>query len=253
MATADPVRTFRLRDLRNLIQMSPMATPNTKPSRGEQTKSNIIDAALGLFEEVGFEATTMRAVAQRAGVSVGNAYYYFDSKDELIQGFYDRAAERHFAVSVERLDGVTDLAQRIHRHLDSWFEIMAGYHEFASSFFRTAADPTSPLSPFSSESEAARAAAIGRWRTVVSGSDAEIADAVAAELPELLWLYQMGLVMFWVHDRSADQIATRMMAARTVPLVVRAIELVDVPEVRGLVDDLLGLLADIRLAITPTT
>ena len=78
-------------------------------SRGEQTKSSIIDAALDLFEEVGFEATTMRAIAKRADVSVGNAYYYFDSKDQLIQGFYDRAAERHLVASTERLDGVTDL------------------------------------------------------------------------------------------------------------------------------------------------
>lgn len=252
MAATDERRPRRVPDLRNLIQMCPMATPSAKPTRGEQTKSNIIDAALGLFEEVGFEATTMRAVAQRAGVSVGNAYYYFDSKDQLIQGFYDRAAERHFAVSVERLDGITDLAQRVHRHLDSWFEIMAGYHEFAASFFRTAADPASPLSPFSPESSTARNAAIDRWRAVVSGSDAEIADDIASELPELLWLFQMGLVMFWVHDRSADQIATRMMAARTVPLVVRAIDLVEVPELRSLVDDLLALLSDIRTAMTAT-
>lgn len=222
----------------------------TKPTRGEQTKSTIIEAALGLFEEVGFDATTMRAVAQRAGVSVGNAYYYFDSKDELIQGFYDQAAERHLAVSTERLDGVTDLAHRIHGHIECWFEIMAGYHEFAASFFRTAADPNSPLSPFSLESQPARDAAIARWREVVAGSDAEIPDDVAAELPELLWLFQMGLVMFWVHDGSADQIATKMLAGRTVPLIVRIIGLVDLPELRGVVNDVLALLRDARTLIT---
>jgi AcrR family transcriptional regulator len=222
----------------------------SKPSRGEQTKSAIIDAALGLFEEVGFEATTMRAVAQRAGVSVGNAYYYFDSKDELIQGFYDQAAERHLEVSVERLAGVTDLSRRIHDHVDSWFEIMSGYHEFAASFFRTAADPTSPLSPFSTESQPARDAAIARWRSVVDGSDTEIPALVADELPELLWLYQMGLVMFWVHDRSADQIATKMLAARTVPLIVRIAGLVDLPELRGVVDEVLALLRDARVMLT---
>lgn len=221
----------------------------SKGSRGEQTKSAIIDAALDLFEEVGFEATTMRAIATRADVSVGNAYYYFDSKDQLIQGFYDRAAERHLAVSVERLDGVAELAARIYIHVESWFDIMSGYHEFAASFFRTAADPSSPLSPFSDQSQPARSAAIERWRSVIDGADAEIPDVVRTELPEALWLYQMGLIMFWVHDRSADQLATKMLAARTVPMVVKAIGLVEVPELKALIDDLVGLIHDARAAM----
>ncbi len=217
--------------------------------RGEQTKSMIIDAALGLFEEVGYEATTMRAIAKRADVSVGNAYYYFDSKDQLIQGFYDRAAERHLTVSAERLDGVTDLATRMYAHVESWFDIMSSYHEFAASFFRTAADPTSPLSPFSDQSEPARAAAINRWRAVVDGADISLPAEVSAELPEALWLYQMGLIMFWVHDRSADQVGTKMLAARTVPILVKAFDLVEVPELKSLIDDLIGLIHDTGAAM----
>ena len=58
-------------------------------TRRDRTRSAIIDAALDLFRDVGYESTTMRAIATRAGVSVGNAYYYFASKEHLIQGFYD--------------------------------------------------------------------------------------------------------------------------------------------------------------------
>ena len=56
----------------------------------------------------------------------------------------------------------------------------------------------------------------------------------------------MGLILFWVHDRSPDQIATRLATARTVPLVVKAIGLLDVPELRSLIDDLASLLRDVR-------
>jgi AcrR family transcriptional regulator len=215
-------------------------------TRGEQTRSTILDAALGLFEERGYDATTMRVIAERAGVSVGNAYYYFDSKEQLIQGFYDRAAEQHLAASVERLDGLTDLGGRIYTHLDVWFELMGGYHRFAGSFFRTAADPNSPMSPFSAESAPARDAAVERWRRVVEESDAEIPERVREELPELLWLYHMGLILFWVHDRSPDQMATRLAIARTVPLLSRVIGLADVPELRATIDDLTALLDEIR-------
>ena len=42
-----------------------------------------------LFREQGYEQTTMRAIAREAGVSVGNAYYYFASKEHLIEAFYE--------------------------------------------------------------------------------------------------------------------------------------------------------------------
>src|SRR2546429_6407031 len=41
------------------------------------------------------------------------------------------------------------------------------------------------------------------------------------QLPELLWLYQMGVVLFWVHDRSAGQKRSRMLVERSVPLIAR--------------------------------
>ena len=57
-------------------------------SKGERTKQRIVAAALELFREHGYEATTMRMVAEHAEVSLGNAYYYFKSKDLLLQAFY---------------------------------------------------------------------------------------------------------------------------------------------------------------------
>jgi AcrR family transcriptional regulator len=77
------------------------------------TREAIVSAALELFRERGFEGTTMRAVAERAGVSVGNAYYYFSSKDELVQGFYDQLVAEHRALALPELVGRTDLADRL--------------------------------------------------------------------------------------------------------------------------------------------
>jgi AcrR family transcriptional regulator len=44
-------------------------------ARGEQARTAIVEAALRLFGENGYEATTMRAIAREAGVATGNAYY----------------------------------------------------------------------------------------------------------------------------------------------------------------------------------
>ena len=59
-------------------------TPPARRARGEQTRQLILETALRLFRERGYAETTMRAIAKEAGVAVGNAYYYFDSKEHLI-------------------------------------------------------------------------------------------------------------------------------------------------------------------------
>ena len=210
------------------------------------TKATIIDAALDLFEARGYEATTMRAIAEQAGVSVGNAYYYFSSKDELIQGFYDRAMVEHAEASAARLGGVAGLAERIVAHADAWFVSLGRYHRFATQFFRVAADPSSPLSPFSVPSAPARALAIDGWRAVVAGAAHEVPEEVREELPELLWMYHLGLILFWVHDSSTEQSATRLLLAGTAPVIVRAIRLLDLPEVAALAGDLTAMLGAVR-------
>lgn len=68
------------------------ASPTRK---SDATRALILDTALRLFAERGYERTTMRTIAAEAGVSVGNTYYYYDSKEHLVQGFYDRISELH--------------------------------------------------------------------------------------------------------------------------------------------------------------
>jgi AcrR family transcriptional regulator len=215
-------------------------------TKSARTRSAIIDAALKLFRERGYDATTMRAIAAEAGVSVGNAYYYFDSKERLVQGFYDRAQVDHVAAARPVLDRESDLTARIVGVAEAWLQTMDPYREFAGKFFKNAAEPTSPLSPFSPESSPARAASIELWREVLEGSDARIPKKLRADLPELLWLYFMGIVLFWVYDPTPDAAASRNVAARTAPLVVRAMSLTRLPVMRGMIDDIVALISEIR-------
>jgi hypothetical protein len=130
--------------------------------------------------------------------------------------------------------------------LQTWLEVAAPYHEFAGTFFKTAADPKSPLSPFSDESRPARDASVEIFRRVVDGSDLKVPADLRAELPELLWLLQMGVVLFWVHDQSEDVRRTRALINRVVPLVDRLLRLTRIPGVRGVVNDLVGLIHSIK-------
>ena len=223
-----------------------MPDPAPRSRKAEQTRQGIVDAALRLFRSGGYDKTTMRAIASEAGVSLGNAYYYFGSKEHLVQAFYDQMQVDHAAAAAHSLARETGFAERLGGVLLSWVEVAAPYHEFAGKFFKNAAEPTSPLSPFSTESSSAREAAVSLYREVVDGSDLRLAKTLRVELPELLWLMQMGVVLFWVHDASDGQQRTRVLVARLVPMVDRLARMTRLPVVRGLVDDLVELLRELR-------
>src|SRR5918992_2330152 len=71
-----------------------------KTPKGDQTRTLILQTALDMFRERGYEQTTMRAIAEKAGLSLGNAYYYFRSKEHLIQAFYQTMHDEHLALAL---------------------------------------------------------------------------------------------------------------------------------------------------------
>ncbi|MFJ2865038.1 TetR family transcriptional regulator [Kitasatospora sp. NPDC087314] len=220
-----------------------------KTDKSEQTRALILETAMRLFQERGYEKTTMRAIATEAGVSVGNAYYYFAAKEFLIQGFYDRMTYDHAADARNRMANTRDFAERLEIALTSWLDTAAPYHEFAAQFFRTAADPSSSLSPFSSESHPARATAVELFRDVLQGS--ELAPKLDAELvellPDVLWLYLMIVVLYWVFDRTEDTERTREFVRRSTPMAARVINLSRYRVFRPIVRDAKGLIQDFIL------
>jgi AcrR family transcriptional regulator len=57
-----------------------------KTKKGEVTRLAIEDAAMSLFLEQGYHATSMRQIADRTGLALGGIYNHFTSKDEIFQG-----------------------------------------------------------------------------------------------------------------------------------------------------------------------
>jgi len=228
------------------------AKQETMPTaRGERTRERILDTALRLFHERGWRDTTMRAVAAEAGVSLGNAYYYFASKESLIQAIYAQSHEEHAAASEPVLAREKSFAARLRGLMKAKLDTLAPYHRFAGVLFATASDPASPLNPWSEASEPVRARSRALFGRALEGCDAGMPKALRAELPELLWTYHMGIILFWVHDRSPACAASYRLAERTVDIVARMVTLSRLPPLRPLVRTVLTLMAELRGAAAP--
>jgi AcrR family transcriptional regulator len=197
-------------------------------ARSDATRGKILDAALQLFRDRGFEATTMREIAESAGVATGAAYYYFDSKDAIVLAFYDQAQKDMTARLEDVLSGSKDLAAR----LRGIVQVKLDYFEPSRRFLGALSvhtDPGHPLSPFSAQTREIRENDMGFFARAVDGSRVRVPEDLQPYLPRLLWMYQMGVILFWINDRSAAQRRTQALLDKSLGVVVRLIKLAGLP------------------------
>ena len=201
--------------------------------KSEETRRRILASALKVFRERGFEAATMREIAAAAGVAVGAAYYYFDSKDALVMAFYEQAQEEMAPALEEILAASRTLEQRLRGIIGQKLEYFAPNRTLVGAL-TAHIDPEHPLSPFSRATAPIRDRDIEFFERAVAESKLRLPATILPYLPRLLWLYQMGLVLYWVYDRSAKQERTEMLFTKTLKMMLVAIKLAELAPLRPL-------------------
>jgi len=89
--------------------------------KGERNKDNILDAADHLFYVRGFAETSFGDIGDRAGIPKGNFYYYFQSKDDLLEAVVDRRI-RMLRDRIEQWNRTEDPRRRVEKFLSSLVE-----------------------------------------------------------------------------------------------------------------------------------
>ena len=210
-------------------------TLKTRPTpRAEDTRRRIYEAALELFREKGFEQTTMRHIAAKAGVALGAAYYYFSSKEAIVLAFYRDMQESSHEEILEAMAGHKKLRDRLRCVLEKRLELLTPNRKFCDALFRHAPDSADPLSPFSEETRPIRERAIEHLRIALDGSDLKVPPDLRQHLPYLLWLFQMAIILFWLYDRSPHQERTQKLMEKGLGLVVSLLRLSGLPLMRPL-------------------
>lgn len=215
--------------------------PRGRSERGRQTRERLYRAALRLFAERGYEATTLRDIGDEAGVSAALVYRYFEGKSDVVMALYDELSGTYATRAAAAPAG--PWAGRFLFALEASLEVLGPHRDTLSALTALlVADPergvlASPMSPARARVEQAFIDA------VVGASDAPPAPLGPA-LGRLLYLAHLALILWWLLDRSPAQRATHELL-KTVragaPMLALALKL---PEAEALVVRLEALVSD---------
>jgi AcrR family transcriptional regulator len=189
--------------------------------KAQRTREQILQASLAAFRARGFDRTSMRDIATRAGLSLGSTYYYFDSKDEIVFAFYAQTQADAEARNQETIAATSVFSERLRDVILFKLGQLAEYRGFIVVLARSAMDPRGPLSPFSPETRELRDGAIRILEQVIEGSDLKVHRSLRPHLARLLWFFQMGVIFFWIHDHSPAQARTRRVVDASLALLTR--------------------------------
>ncbi len=224
----------------------------TTRKHSAQTRSQILNAALGLFRERGLEAATMREVAKKAGVALGAAYYYFPSKDAIVQEYYDAVGDEHSArVQAAFQSGDLDLEGRLRAVFHLKLEILRGDRRLLGALFRYTGEPEHPLSAFGPATLTNRHKSIDVFRRGLAGE--KLPDDLAEALPPMLWALHMLMLLYFLYDDSPEQARTHRLIDSSISLFVRLLTLARLPLLKPFRGGLSALLRDAGLFSEPTS
>jgi AcrR family transcriptional regulator len=180
----------------------PRATPNRAENK-KAIRERIVKAALSLFQTKGFDATTTKAIARKAGIAEGTVFNYFKSKDDIALHFFEQEVDQAMAAVRDnpRLKKAP-LEEKLFTLVHSQLEYLAPYERFIGSALIHALKPSSPLGPFSHRAMELRHRYLRFVEELIEESVPQKQNPLGFLAPEVFWIYYMGALLYWLYDSS---------------------------------------------------
>jgi AcrR family transcriptional regulator len=205
------------------------------PNKAEVTERKILDAALELFRTKGFEEATMRDIAAAAGVATGAAYYYYPSKDAIVLAFYQRSCVEMQPRIQDALAAETGgLEDRLKTLIGVKLEYFAPYRNVLRALLKNGADPAHPLSPFAENNKPIREVDVAWFQKVLGNGGIRVPKDLEPYMPEVLWMFQMGVIYFWITDDSSSQQRTASLLVLGTKIIATLLKIAALPLTRPL-------------------
>jgi len=214
--------------------------------KAESTRTHLLETALAKFRERGVESTTMRELAASAGMSLGAAYYYFPSKEAIIQAYYgDVQAEHARRLAAALANHRLGLQERLRAAFHSKLDILQGDRKLMGALFRYSGDPGHPLSVFGEGTDQTRRLSVSIFQTALG--DERLPEDIRAILPTALWSLHLAILLYFIYDNSPEQQRTRRLVDGVITLLVRVLALAKLRILKPVRGSLIALLREAAL------
>ena len=179
--------------------------------KGMQTRERLLETALRLFVENGYEATTMRDIAAATDSSLGLTYRYFARKEDMVMALYMRLTD-DLENDVRKLPP-SPLAVRFYETMKLKIVRLEPYRGALSSIFSSLMRPQSDIAILGENTAGIRVQAGNIFTALVAGSSDVPRGVQAENLSILLYATHLLVLLFWINDRSPDSQGTYALLA----------------------------------------
>jgi AcrR family transcriptional regulator len=201
----------------------------------KECRKAILDAAVDIVIEKGLKASSMRAIARKAGVGDATIYNYFSSKEALVYGYYRDAITE----AVQSLASISDfsafnLNEKIQTLMETILENFLGDREFVDQTFASVFFTPIPSSKDIKEIRSVFVQAVEDFISL-SVDSAEIPELMLRDLVyQCVWDFFIAATLYWLKDDS-DQFTN------TTVFLEKSIDLGYTVLVSGVLDKVTGL------------
>lgn len=222
-----------------------MVKSDPATDKGAQTRNIIFESALELFREQGFDSTTMQEIAKRAAVVKSAAYYYFPSKEAIVQAYYETVQAEQERLCAELFEESKDLKTRLSIALHSKLDLAKNDRNLLGVVFRYTGEPQHPLSCLGAGTAEIRRRSIQVFKDAIA--EERLPKDLKELLPVAIWALQMGLLILFLYDSSENQRRTRRLADGALDLTLKLLRLAKLPILKPIRTRVLVLLRDAEL------
>lgn len=171
-----------------------------------KTRQHILDTAITMFAEKGYEETTMRDIAAAAGVSLGLTYRYFDSKEALVLAHYHELSADYLAY-LEALEPAS-IADLFRQAMTAKIEQVTPFRDSTSALFSAMMNPNSKVAVLGDNTADIRSDSVQAFAGLVQKATDAPKAPQAGQIATLFYSAHLLVLLFWMYDRTPGCKAT---------------------------------------------